>query len=100
MFDYPQRKMDKVISCSNNNKYNGLAMLTGEINKIVVLDIDNINKKKSLPTTDMDIWMAENNIDWVLASGKTPKRNNQYKFQYREVEIDDNSNKVSMVVFK
>lgn len=46
-----------------------------------------------------DIWMADNNIDWMLASGKTPERNDQYKFQYREVKINEDSNEVSMITF-
>lgn len=48
---------------------------------------------------ESETWMAENNIDWMLASGKTPERNNNYKFQYREVEIGKNHNKVSMITF-
>jgi 3',5'-cyclic AMP phosphodiesterase CpdA len=48
---------------------------------------------------EAEAWMAENNIDWMLASGKTPERNDQYKFQYREVQIDENANKVSMITF-
>jgi 3',5'-cyclic AMP phosphodiesterase CpdA len=48
---------------------------------------------------EAETWMAENNIDWMLASGKTPERNDNYKFQYREVEIDKDSNKVSMITF-
>lgn len=46
-----------------------------------------------------DVWMADNSIDWMLASGKTPERNEQYKFQYREVKIDGGINEVSMVTF-
>lgn len=48
---------------------------------------------------ESDVRMAENNIDWMLASGKTPERNDNYKFQYREVEIGENHNKVSMITF-
>jgi 3',5'-cyclic AMP phosphodiesterase CpdA len=48
---------------------------------------------------EAETWMAENNIDWMLASGKTPERNANYKFQYREVEIGENHNKVSMITF-
>ncbi|MCK4454669.1 metallophosphoesterase [candidate division WOR-3 bacterium] len=46
-----------------------------------------------------DTWLAENNIDWMLASGKTPRRNEQYKFQYREVTINKNSDEVAMITF-
>ena len=47
-----------------------------------------------------DIWTAEHNIDWILGSGKTTERNDQYKFQYREVRIDGDNNEVSMITFK
>lgn len=47
-----------------------------------------------------DIWTAEHNIDWIMASGKTTERNDQYKFQYREVRIDGDNNEVSMITFK
>ena len=47
-----------------------------------------------------DIWTAEHNIDWILASGKTSERNEQYKFQFREVRIDGNNNDVAMITFQ
>lgn len=47
-----------------------------------------------------EVWMANNNIDWMLASGKTPERNSQYKFQFREVTINESSSEVSMITFK
>jgi 3',5'-cyclic AMP phosphodiesterase CpdA len=45
------------------------------------------------------IWSAENNIDWILASGKTTKHNDQHNFQFREVAVRENENQVSMVTF-
>ena len=48
---------------------------------------------------ESDIWIAENNIDWTLASGKMPCRNEQYKFQFREVTLDGAVDKVSMITF-
>lgn len=45
------------------------------------------------------VWVAENNIDWMMSAGKTPRRNLQYKFQFREVIIDSDDNQVSMITF-
>ena len=44
-------------------------------------------------------WSAQNNIDWMLASGKTTEHNADHKFQFREVRIDPDSNAVTMVTF-
>ncbi len=49
---------------------------------------------------ESDIWSASHNIDWILASGKTTEKNDQYKFQYREVRIDGETNEVAMITFK
>lgn len=46
-----------------------------------------------------EIWSSENNIDWVMASGKTTERNSNYKFQYREITINGNDNEVSKLTF-
>ncbi|MCP4113001.1 MAG: hypothetical protein GY749_46985 [Desulfobacteraceae bacterium] len=45
-------------------------------------------------------WPCRDNIDWILASGKTTERNKHYKFQFREVTIDGDDNRVAMVTFK
>lgn len=45
------------------------------------------------------VWSAENNIDWILASGKTTEHNDNHQFQFREVRIDPGSNAVSMITF-
>ncbi len=45
------------------------------------------------------VWSAENNIEWILASGKTTEHNADHKFQFREVRIAPDSNEVSMITF-
>ncbi len=45
------------------------------------------------------VWSAENNIDWIMASGKTTEHNADHKFQFREVQVDPHSNAVSMITF-
>lgn len=45
------------------------------------------------------IWSAENDIDWILASGKTTEHNAQHNFQFRQVTLKANENEVSMVTF-
>ncbi len=45
-------------------------------------------------------WTAENNIDWILASGKTTEHNEQHNFQFRQVKIRPTENEVSMITFK
>lgn len=46
-----------------------------------------------------NVWSAENNIDWILASGKNTEHNDNHQFQFREVSIDLGSNAVSMITF-
>lgn len=45
-------------------------------------------------------WTAENNIDWILASGKTTEHNAQHNFQFRQINIRSSENEVSMITFK
>lgn len=47
-----------------------------------------------------DTWTSKDNIDCILASGKTTDRNKDYKFEYREVTIDDDAFHVATVIFK
>ncbi len=47
-----------------------------------------------------EVWSSMHNIDWIFASGKSTRRNKNYKFQYREVAIDGDDNNVAMVTFK
>lgn len=47
-----------------------------------------------------ETWSSQNDVDWIIASGKSSKRNSSYKFQYREITIDGEDNYVSMVTFK
>ena len=46
------------------------------------------------------VWNAENNIDWILASGKTTEHNEQHNFQFRQINIRVTENEVSMITFK
>ena len=46
------------------------------------------------------VWNAENNLDWILASGKTTQHNEQHNFQFRQVNIRATENEVSMITFK
>lgn len=57
-----------------------------------VLCFGHDHKSEALPCKD--------NIDWILASGKTSKQNKHYKFQFREVTVDGDDNNVAMVTFK
>jgi len=45
-------------------------------------------------------WSARDNIDWILASGKSTEKNKHHKFQFREVSMDGDCNEVSMVSFR
>ncbi len=47
-----------------------------------------------------DCWPGQKQIDWILASGKSTERNEQYKFEFREVTIAGQDNEVSKVVFR
>jgi 3',5'-cyclic AMP phosphodiesterase CpdA len=46
-----------------------------------------------------EVWSAENNIEWILASGKTTAPNPNQQFQFREVQIDPHSSAVTMITF-
>ncbi len=47
-----------------------------------------------------ECWTAEYGTEWILASGKTTERNARNKLQFREVEIDGEVSRVSMITFK
>jgi len=47
-----------------------------------------------------EIFYSKNQIECMMASGKTPKKNKSNKFQFREVKIYPNGNKIAMVSFK
>jgi len=47
-----------------------------------------------------ECWPSVGQIDWILASGKSTERNEQYKFEFREVRIAGDDNEVSKVTFK
>ena len=49
---------------------------------------------------DSEVYCDRHAIDWMLASGKSTSKSRKYKFQYREVVVDGDSNSVSMVTFK
>ena len=46
------------------------------------------------------VWNAENDIGWVLASGKSTEHNAQHNFQFRQINIQPDENEVSMITFK
>ena len=48
----------------------------------------------------LDSTKQDYDIDWILAAGKSTKKNRHGKFQYREVVIDGNNNSVSKVSFR
>lgn len=75
------------------------------------MEMDDAKKVMKLIAGNIDIccfghrhksetWSSENNIDWIVASGKSTKRNKSYKFQYREIILNGDNNDVSMVTFK
>lgn len=49
---------------------------------------------------DSEAYNSKHQIDWMLASGKTPKKNRNYKYQFREVNVYPNGHSVAMVSFK
>ena len=45
-------------------------------------------------------WNGESGIDWILAAGKTSSLNSMDKLQFREIIIDGDESRVSMVSFR
>ncbi|MCK5313418.1 MAG: metallophosphoesterase [Desulfobacteraceae bacterium] len=48
---------------------------------------------------ESEAYNDKHNIDWMLASGKSPKRNRNNKFQFREINIEEDGHSVAMVSF-
>ena len=48
---------------------------------------------------DSEAYNGRDDIEWMLASGKSTNVSNSYKLQYREVVVERDSNSVSMVTF-
>ncbi len=44
-------------------------------------------------------WPTKDGIDWVVASGKSTRRNSQYKFQFREGSLHKSHTRLSMLSF-
>ncbi len=47
-----------------------------------------------------DIWFNKDNIDLVIASRKSTKRLSNYKFQYKEITLDGETEDYNVVTFK
>ncbi|KAA3606440.1 MAG: hypothetical protein D8M57_16070 [Candidatus Scalindua sp. AMX11] len=80
-------------------------------NRKFVLELDDSKEVMKILTGNVDVlcfghdhksevWSSMHNIDWIFASGKSTRRNKNYKFQFREVAIDGDDNNVAMVTFK
>ena len=80
-------------------------------NRSFVMEMDDAKKVMSLLAGKIDIlcfghsheseiYNFKYNIDWILASGKTTRKSKNYQLQFREISIDTDSHKISMVSFK
>ncbi|MEZ4383243.1 MAG: metallophosphoesterase [Nannocystaceae bacterium] len=49
---------------------------------------------------ESDIWSSAHDIDWILAAGKSNRRNARYKFEFREVTFDGENSHVTKLMFK
>ncbi len=106
---------EKLKEILKNNDGSGKKIVTyfhhHPFNRQFVMELDDAKEVMKILTDNVDIlcfghdhksevWTSIHNIDWIFASGKSTRRNKNYKFQYREVTIDGDDNNVSMVTFK
>lgn len=110
--DDQREELKKIL---RNNKDSGKKIVTyfhhHPFNRKFVMELDDSKEVMKILTANVDVlcfghdhksevWSSMHNIDWIFASGKSTRRNKNYKFQYREVTIDGDDNDVSMVTFK
>jgi predicted MPP superfamily phosphohydrolase len=109
----PQREKIRLIF--NNEKYKAMAKVIffhhHPFMRDITMEMDDAKEVMKILSGNVDIccfghkhesqtWSSKDNIDWLIAAGKTTKRNSNYKFQYREITVDGTDNDVNMVTFK